>query len=119
MLPWRRTTTFSGIALLGLLAAAFVACTGQGEGERCDLDRGGEDPSTGTSDCNSGLVCVRSSAVGENTDVCCPKDVSQRTGICKPKATTTTDSGTADTATADTGTADTATADAADASDAG
>jgi hypothetical protein len=109
MLPWRRLSTLSGIALLGLLAAAFVACTGQGENERCSLERGG---ATG-GDCQDGLVCVLSSVLGQNADVCCPIDEKARTGICAGKGTPTSDSGTADTATADTATADTATADTA------
>ncbi len=144
MLVRRRITAFFSI---GLLAAAFAACVGQGANERCDATRGGD------GDCTSPLVCVRGSLLGQNADVCCDPDPTQRAAgtICAGKGTTggdaatdtatdtatsdtgsatdaadtaTSDTGSAtdaaDTATSDTGSAsDTATSDAADASDAG
>ena len=60
-----------GLARLALVAiplhVAFVGCSRQSEGERCDKDAAGD------TDCNTGLVCVlcedlRSGVV----DRCCP-----------------------------------------------
>lgn len=96
----RGLKVISGVALSGLLALAFAACVGQGEGERCDRARAGD------TDCNSGLVCI---SVGLNSDICCPEVESQRTGACAGKTTTTEDTGTS----ADTGSAAETTAEAA------
>ena len=51
------------------LGAALIisACARQGEGERCDFNNSGND------DCESGLVCVPSDELLDNsTDRCCP-----------------------------------------------
>lgn len=60
-------------SVIAILVCAFVgaACSKQGEGERCDT-------SSGTFDCESGLIC-RSTAQGEREALCCPADESQTT----------------------------------------
>lgn len=95
----RGLSVTSGVALLGLLAFAFIACVGQGEGERCDQAR------ASNTDCNDGLVCIHVNGV--NSDICCPEIVSERTGVCVSGTTSVTDTGTTSETSTDTG-ADTA-----------
>jgi hypothetical protein len=53
--------------------AAVAACSGQGEGERCDHRAG----SNGDSDCQSGLSCQNppASIVKSPYGICCPPDL--------------------------------------------
>jgi hypothetical protein len=52
----------------------LVACSDQGEGERCDL-------ANGNNDCQAGLVCKPPTEVHVNGDydVCCPLDPNKAT----------------------------------------
>jgi len=55
-------------ALLG--ASLAIACSKQGEGERCD-------PNSGSLDCDTGLICRTAdqlSIVGRGVALCCPPD---------------------------------------------
>lgn len=56
-------------ALLGVSLA--IACSKQGEGERCD-------PNSGSLDCDTGLICRTadqlSIAAGRGVALCCPPD---------------------------------------------
>lgn len=81
-LPLLRT-----IALIIGSAAVASACSGQGEGERCDKRAGGMP--AGTSDCQSGLVCLSTvpgtSFADPNSSICCPPNPSQATtSACSP-----------------------------------
>jgi hypothetical protein len=56
------------VALLG--ASLAIACSKQGEGERCD-------PNSGSLDCESGLVCRTAdqlNIVATGVGLCCPPD---------------------------------------------
>lgn len=69
---------FAGLAVLGFVAA----CSSSGEGERCQLDNGNDD-------CSSGLVCTRATdlplpptyqgKVPDREGRCCPSDRSTAT----------------------------------------
>ncbi len=63
-----------------LALVALLACSNQGEGERCDhlASNGGND------DCQDGLVCTPSSSLnGAGYDACCPVDRTQATtSVC-------------------------------------
>jgi hypothetical protein len=70
----------------GLLAGLAVACSNQGEGERCDTlaDNGGND------DCQDGLVCTPGTSLNppQSTDRCCPQDRTQaQTSVCQQPTT--------------------------------
>jgi hypothetical protein len=76
-----------------LLAVLSASCTGQGEGERCQLANGNDD-------CQSGLVCYAASTITlpgttnqSNADICCPANRADSTeDICKTgNATPTSD----------------------------
>jgi hypothetical protein len=66
------------------LALCASGCSGQGEGERCDIN----DDNTGDSDCASGLQCYAAATLGgvaetDHTDLCCPINRTQATtSIC-------------------------------------
>jgi hypothetical protein len=83
-----------------ILAVCVSACSGEGEGQRCDLhdDPGGSDNSQGTSDCASGLRCYPPGSLGAtatafagadnlidpNFGVCCPYNLDlATTAICQ------------------------------------
>jgi hypothetical protein len=56
------------VALFG--ASLAIACSKQGEGERCD-------PNSGSLDCETGLICRpgdQLSIVGRGVALCCPPD---------------------------------------------
>jgi len=107
------------------LISLFVACSQQGEGERCTFN------SSGDSDCASGLVCVKATALElESTakyqaDRCCPPGKNAWTDPnCEPKAATEVTTSTGGTAGAvgggtQTGSAGTSSAGAANDSTAG
>jgi len=61
---WRRVAL---VLSCGSLLALATACSKQGEGERCDLNKAGD------SDCEDGLQCTR---VG-SADRCCPPEGAQ------------------------------------------
>lgn len=69
-------------APLTLAFALFVACSNQGEGERCDTQ--GEN--NGNSECQSGLRCTPAAELsGSQVDRCCPEVRESATvDICKP-----------------------------------
>ncbi|HVJ92406.1 MAG TPA: hypothetical protein VM580_21545 [Labilithrix sp.] len=71
--------------LLGAgLAALFtivVACSNQGEGERCEVANGNDDCKT-----DQGLICYPAKELGKNveSDRCCPADRAKATHpVCK------------------------------------
>jgi hypothetical protein len=86
------------LAFAALLVALFsVACSGESEGQRCELtdDPGGTDNSPGTSDCANGLKCYSGGTLGgaaaqyasaqsdPNFGICCPYNRTQATtSIC-------------------------------------
>ncbi len=126
LLHW--TVALGTAALFVVLSAS---CTGQGEGERCQLANGNDD-------CQSGLICYAANTITipgttsqSNADICClPNRVASTEDICKLSASTpqsdaaindssaTTDTGTGD-ASSDTGSGDATSSDgASDASDA-
>jgi hypothetical protein len=83
MVLQRRTLT-SALAVSLLLGLCVAACSGDGEGGRCDIKDDSQNPA-GTSDCASGLVCTPPSQLsgqasswttGNGNDntlgVCCP-----------------------------------------------
>jgi hypothetical protein len=63
------------------VAIAFPGCSGQGEGERCDIRA----DSNGDDDCAGDLKCFAAGSLnGSNTDRCCPADRTQATTeVCK------------------------------------
>ena len=102
---------FGPVAALGLALLLAAACTGQGEGQRCQRANNISD------DCKDGLTCI--AAPNGNADVCCPADPRQATEeICKQAPVTPgSDASIPDTGTPDTG-ADSAVKDgASDAAD--
>jgi hypothetical protein len=63
-------------ALFFAVGVTFLACSNQGEGDRCDQndDNGGDD------DCQYPLRCTAKSALNNAlTDICCPGDRTQAT----------------------------------------
>lgn len=74
---------FAGILVAGA-SVTIVACSNQGEGDRCDT----AGPNGGNDDCQSGLVCTSKSTLNSNADLCCPPDRTQATtnecAISKP-----------------------------------
>ena len=63
------------------LVIAAPGCSGQGEGERCDVRA----DNNGTEDCAGDLVCIKAGDLnGSNTDRCCPADrTGATTDVCK------------------------------------
>ena len=99
--------TMSRIVAAALLVAigltGAMACSNQGEGERCD-------PNNDNEDCASGLTCRK--IEGQESPLCCPPVGEPATvSACIPGRTLQPDSGTEDTGTEDTGTEDTGTED--------
>ncbi|CAN5326195.1 hypothetical protein BH09MYX1_BH09MYX1_41400 [soil metagenome] len=96
---------------VGALAAVVVSCTGQSEGQRCQVQNNDDD-------CQSGLICTAAAQItipgtgkASNADICCPLDRSQATeDICKVSAISPgSDAGLTDSSTVlDTGTPDAA-----------
>ena len=126
---------FVGILLMSMLGVftTLVACSDQGEGDRCQAENGNQD-------CQSGLVCLAATqkpfsganvglvnAPYNNSDRCCPADRSQATHpACTPPTAPVSDSSIPPEATgpdapidspADTSDAGSSDADAGDASD--
>jgi hypothetical protein len=63
----RSLAVFSFVSAFAVLSAP--GCSQQGEGERCDKAKNGDD------DCDDGLVCVGKNELVEGiTDRCCPAD---------------------------------------------
>ncbi|MGO9836065.1 MAG: hypothetical protein ACLP1X_17825 [Polyangiaceae bacterium] len=59
--------------------AIVCACSNQGEGEICDPDAG----NAGNNDCQSGLVCTKSTLPGVEGFRCCPSDLTTaKTAVC-------------------------------------
>jgi len=76
---------FTAVAAASFAVALCASgCSGQGEGERCNV----LDDNSGDSDCASGLECYAATTLGgvaeaNNTDICCPTDRAQATtAIC-------------------------------------
>lgn len=81
----------STIAVLGL--TGVMACSNQGEGERCDPDNNNED-------CASGLTCQK--IQGQESPLCCPPPPNPATvSACIPGQLLQPDSGTGTDATTD------------------
>jgi len=117
---------FVPVAALGLALVLAAACTGQGEGQRCQVNAV-DQAGNGTSDCQDGLVCTPASKIvlpggqNSNADICCPADRTQATEtIClQPAVTPGSDASIPDTGTSDSATDTGAKDGASDASDAG
>jgi hypothetical protein len=119
---------FSPIALAAsLVAVCVVACSGESEGQRCELtdDPGGDNDGPGGSDCASGLECYSAGELGgialsyastqndPSFGICCPDDrANATTSICAlftsvsgdaapPPATDAASDGPSETGTAD------------------
>jgi hypothetical protein len=74
----------SAAALMFAGALVFVACSKQGEGERCELENGYDD-------CEAPLICK--SVAGLNGQICCPQDpASASVAECR-NASSETDAG--------------------------
>jgi hypothetical protein len=72
---------------LALCTLLGVACSKQGEGERCDTN-------SGNLDCESGLIC-RGEAQERGVALCCPPDDTQATvDACRAGAQLPPDEGT-------------------------
>ena len=78
-------------ALVAAGALIPLACSGQGEGERCDT----QSDNNGTDDCAGNLVCVPAGQLtNSSTDRCCPADRSQATvPVCQVPTSGGVDSG--------------------------
>ena len=77
-MPTRSSFGFLGrLTLVTSLISTAGACAGQGEGDLCDRNAGGN----GSSDCADGLVCTDRPNVVSATHfgVCCPSNAAQAT----------------------------------------
>jgi hypothetical protein len=73
--PALQLTCFAGLVALAIVCA----CSNQGEGEICDPDAG----NAGNNDCQSGLVCTKSTLPGVEGFRCCPSDLTTaKTAVC-------------------------------------
>jgi hypothetical protein len=73
--PALQLTSFAGLVALAIVCA----CSNQGEGEICDPDAG----NAGNNDCQSGLVCTKSTLPGVAGFRCCPSDLTTATtAVC-------------------------------------
>lgn len=96
---------FGPVAALGLALLLAAACTGQGEGQRCQLGNGNDD-------CQDGLICYAATDItlpgggSSNSDICCPVNRTAAVEeICKQaNVTPGSDASIPDTGTPDTGT---------------
>ncbi len=91
----RRRRLFSFLFVAAITALGIAACSGESEGQRCDLtdDPGGPNNSAGSSDCAGNLVCYPAATLGgqaatwangnSNFGICCPlnRDTST-TSVC-------------------------------------
>ncbi len=81
-------TVLTTLAALAAGAIAIIACSDQGEGERCD--RRAENQ--GSNDCNSGLVCTAAGELNGATTTqigegrCCPVDRQTATTVVCSRA---------------------------------
>lgn len=83
LVPW-----FAALAIGGgsaIVISYLGACSGQTEGERCDV----RSDNNGTDDCASNLVCTPSGQLnGSDTDRCCPADrTTATTLVCQIPST--------------------------------
>ena len=79
-------------AALASALLALLACSNQGEGERCDHNAS----NLGNDDCQNGLTCVQQNALtnGMGYDACCPFDRTQATtAVCSLNQATGLDAG--------------------------
>jgi hypothetical protein len=77
----RSIVILSFASLAALLSAP--GCSQQGEGERCDSAKNGDD------DCDSGLTCVSANELlSPETDRCCPADGQESDSRCTRGAPT-------------------------------
>jgi hypothetical protein len=71
----RSAVVFAFVSAIAVLT--FPGCSQQGEGERCDSAKNGDQ------DCDSGLSCVRLSELSDGvTDRCCPAEGSEGDKRC-------------------------------------
>jgi hypothetical protein len=64
--PRRRVTIAVSLGV-AFFVAVLAACSGQGEGERCEWNNNNDD-------CSSGLICYKAEQLGASSDRCCPAD---------------------------------------------
>lgn len=109
------------LAALGLTLLLAAACTGQGQGQRCEL------AGNGNLDCQDGLICVAAANItlpgggSSNSDICCPVNRTTATeDICKEATVTPgSDASIPDTGAPDTGVDSSSKDGASDAADGG
>jgi hypothetical protein len=71
----RSAVVFAFVSAIAVLTVP--GCAQQGEGERCDSAKNGDE------DCDSGLTCVREGELaGGTTDRCCPAEGSETDKRC-------------------------------------
>jgi hypothetical protein len=71
----RSAVVFAFVSALAVMTVP--GCSQQGEGERCDSAKNGDE------DCDSGLTCVRSNELSDGiTDRCCPAEGSESDKRC-------------------------------------
>ncbi|MGO8998358.1 MAG: hypothetical protein ACLQVI_33990 [Polyangiaceae bacterium] len=93
----RRFFSLAFAAIVAAVCAAPLACSGESEGQRCELtdDPGGDNNGPGGSDCAGGLECYAAGSLGgvaaqyaqaqddPNFGICCPDDrKNATTSIC-------------------------------------
>jgi hypothetical protein len=76
-------------AIFAVAVASMPGCSQQGEGERCDYAKNGND------DCDSGLVCIAArELLDQATDRCCLQNRAVNDKRCTAAGTTGTGTGT-------------------------
>ena len=94
---FRSAVVFAFVSALAVMTVP--GCSQQGEGERCDSAKNGDE------DCDSGLTCVRSTELSDRaTDRCCPAEGSESDKRCTRGAPPTSSGGSGSTGGASAGT---------------
>jgi hypothetical protein len=71
----RSAVVFAFVSAIAVMTVP--GCSQQGEGERCDSAKNGDQ------DCDSGLTCIRSNELSDGvTDRCCPAEGSESDKRC-------------------------------------
>jgi len=97
MLSALRSVLAFGLAS-AVVVLAVPACSQQGEGERCDYAKNGNE------DCESGLTCVLKDSLLERvTDRCCPPEGTGNSSRCRRRTGADDTGGTGGTGGTDTG----------------
>jgi hypothetical protein len=87
----RRRFAWAAVAISSLTVSIF-ACSGEGEGQRCDLrDPPGADNRPGSSDCASGLTCYQASTLSGAGATYGGSSDKDTIGVCCPSSRSATD----------------------------